>query len=67
MKVRLILDPQAEGGYTIYCPAFSGCVSQGESKKEAVENFRDALEAWLEVKTSITRARARREVVEVTV
>ncbi|MFA0730693.1 MAG: hypothetical protein LKKZDAJK_000585 [Candidatus Fervidibacter sp.] len=69
MKVKVILESQPEGGYTVYCPAFPGCISEGETKREALENFLDALEAWLEVKTErITKRRSQkrqREVVEV--
>jgi predicted RNase H-like HicB family nuclease len=69
MKVKVILESQPEGGYTVYCPAFPGCISEGETKREALENFLDALEAWLEVKTermmNRSRQRRQREVVEV--
>lgn len=71
MKIKVVLEPQPDGGYTVYCPAFPGCVSEGETKQEAIENFLDALEAWLAVKMEVTakkRSRAKRqEVVEVTV
>jgi predicted RNase H-like HicB family nuclease len=48
MNYKVILEPQEEGGYTVYVPRLPGCVSQGETKKEALENIREAIEAYLE-------------------
>ena len=48
MKYRVILEPQEEGGYTIYAPALPGCVSQGETREEALENIKEAIEGYLE-------------------
>ncbi len=39
-------DPEA-GGYVIYCPTLKGCVSQGETEQEAVENIKDAIKTYL--------------------
>lgn len=62
MKVKLILEPQSEGGFTAYSLAFPGCVSEGETEQEAIENFLDALEAWLEVKSEIGSDAAKKRV-----
>ena len=29
------------------CPALPGCVSQGKSEKEALDNIKEAIVAWL--------------------
>jgi predicted RNase H-like HicB family nuclease len=29
------------------CPALPGCVSQGKDEKEALENIKEAITAWL--------------------
>jgi len=29
------------------CPALPGCVSQGKDEKEAIENIKEAITAWL--------------------
>ena len=47
MKFKVILEPQ-EKGYTVYVPALRGCISQGETKKEALRNIREAIELYLE-------------------
>jgi predicted RNase H-like HicB family nuclease len=47
-QVVIESDPQA-GGYVVECPAIKGCVSQGETKEEALEMIQDAIAACLEV------------------
>ena len=43
-----VMFEQAEDGWTVAeCAAFPGCVSQGRSEKEALENIREAITAWL--------------------
>ena len=48
MKYRVVLEPQIEGGYTVFVPTLPGCVSQGESAKEAMANIKEAIEVYLE-------------------
>ncbi|NOT02714.1 MAG: MerR family transcriptional regulator [Phycisphaerales bacterium] len=38
-----------DGGYVVECPALPGCVSQGDTVTEALENIADAATGWLEV------------------
>jgi len=45
-------DPEA-GGYVVECPAIKGCVSQGETKEEALIMIQDAITACLEVREEI--------------
>lgn len=47
MEIKVILEEQEEGGYTVYVPALPGCISQGETKAEALENIKEALELYL--------------------
>jgi len=49
MKVKVALEPQPEGGYVAYVPALLGCFSQGETKEEALENIKEAIELYREV------------------
>ena len=35
MKLIVVLEPQKEGGYTVYAPSLPGCISQGETREEA--------------------------------
>ena len=48
MNYRVILEAQEEGGYTVYVPALPGCLSQGETKEEALINIKEAIELYLE-------------------
>src|SRR3990167_8194950 len=49
MEYPIVLeqDPEA-GGYVVYCPTLKGCVSQGETEEEALENIKDAIRTYLE-------------------
>lgn len=40
-----------EGGYWAEVPALPGCLTQGETLDEIVENLNDAIEGWLSVQT----------------
>jgi predicted RNase H-like HicB family nuclease len=48
MKLKVVLEPSQEGGFTAYVPSLPGCISEGDTKDEAVENIREAIELYLE-------------------
>jgi len=48
MKLKIVLEPSDEGGYTAYVPALPGCISEGDSVEEAMANVREAIELYLE-------------------
>ncbi len=48
MKYKVVLEPQEEGGYTVYVPSLPGCVSQGETTEEAMTNIKEAIEVYLD-------------------
>ena len=48
MKYTVIIEQGRESGYVVYCPALRGCVSQGETKKEALRNIKEAREVYIE-------------------
>ena len=43
-----ILEREADGWFHAYCPALKGCHSQGDTLDEAIDNIREAVEAYLE-------------------
>ena len=43
----VVLEPPEEGGYTAYVPALRGCVSEGDSEEEALDNIEDDIRLWL--------------------
>jgi predicted RNase H-like HicB family nuclease len=40
---------ESEEGFAVQCPVLPGCWSQGETREEAIENIRDAIQEYLEV------------------
>jgi predicted RNase H-like HicB family nuclease len=48
MKLKIILEPSEEGGYTAFVPSLPGCISEGDTKEEALKNIREAIELYLE-------------------
>jgi len=47
MRIEIVLEPQQEGGYTVTVPALPGCISEGETKKQALDNIKDAIKGYL--------------------
>ena len=45
----VFLEEAEEGGYVVTCPALPGCVSEGETREEAIRNIRDAIEDYITV------------------
>ncbi len=52
MELTVVLESQDEGGFTVYVPSLPGCVSQGETREEALKNIREAIELYLEPDTN---------------
>jgi predicted RNase H-like HicB family nuclease len=48
MRMKVILEPSDEGGYTIYAPSLPGCISQGQTREEALANIQEAIALYLE-------------------
>lgn len=48
MKFRVIITQDEDGIYIAECPALPGCISQGETREQALENFNDAIRGYLE-------------------
>ncbi len=48
MKLRVVLEPSEEGGFTAYVPSLPGCISEGDTVDEAMKNIREAIELYLE-------------------
>ena len=49
MKLKIVLEKGMDGYTTAYCPALKGCVTQGKTEKEAMNNLKEAIELYLEV------------------
>lgn len=48
MELKIALEEQGGGGYTVYVPALPGCISEGDTVEEAVKNIKEAIELYLD-------------------
>jgi predicted RNase H-like HicB family nuclease len=49
MKVQVVIQAEAEGGYSAFVPGFPGCTSCGDTLEETLANIREAFEGVFEV------------------
>ena len=49
IQYDVVLIPAEEGGYTVIAPVLPGCISEGDTEAEALDNIRDAIQGWLAV------------------
>lgn len=67
-KFTVILREEPEGGYSVQCVELPGAVSQGEDRKKAIANIREAIEGYLEAfPEELNQLKRKRELVEITV
>jgi len=66
MDLKVVLEKQEEGGYTVHVPSLPGCISQGDTKDEALKNVKEAIALYLEADDNETTL-YEGEVAEVTV
>ena len=48
MKLRVVLEPSDDGGYTAVVPALPGCISEGDTREAALANIEEAIQLYLE-------------------
>ncbi len=48
MKYTITLHHSKGGGYVVSAPSLPGCVSQGDTREEALANIQEAVELYLE-------------------
>jgi len=48
MKLSVILEQSEEGGYTAIVPALPGCISEGDTKENALSNIEEAIKLYLD-------------------
>ncbi len=66
MKLKIILEPSEEGGYTAIVPSLPGCISEGNTKEEALRNIREAIELYLEPVEDDQILASETEIIEIT-
>ena len=50
MNFFVTIDRDEDGVWIVECPAIPGCVTQGNSKQEALNNIQEAIQLCLEVR-----------------
>lgn len=48
MKLKIVLEPSDEGGFTVFVPSLPGGISESETEEEALKNIRAAIELYIE-------------------
>lgn len=51
MLFNVTIDRDEDGVWIVECPSIPGCVSQGKTKEEALENIKDAIKLCLQVRS----------------
>jgi predicted RNase H-like HicB family nuclease len=67
MKLKVIIHEAEEGGYWEEVPAIPGCMTQGETMKDLIENLSDAIEGCLSIDMKEVRMESRDTVMELAV
>jgi len=49
MKYKVVISEGEDGWYIVECPSIPGCISQGRTIEEALENIKDAIQGCLDV------------------
>jgi predicted RNase H-like HicB family nuclease len=53
MKFLVTIERDEEGFFVVECPSLPGCVSQGRTEQEALENIKDAIQGCLEAREAL--------------
>lgn len=48
MRYRVIIEQDENGMFIAECPSLPGCISQGKTRQEALDNIKEAIEGYLE-------------------
>jgi predicted RNase H-like HicB family nuclease len=67
MKLKIVLEPSDEGGFTALVPSLPGCISEGNTREEALANIKEAIELYLEPVEDDMLSLPKAEVIELAV
>jgi predicted RNase H-like HicB family nuclease len=54
MRQVVLYPDQEDGGWVAEVPSLPGCISDGETKEEALANIKDAIKAWIVAADSLS-------------
>ena len=40
MTLKVVLESSDDGGYTVFVPSLPGCISEGDTREEALTNIK---------------------------
>jgi predicted RNase H-like HicB family nuclease len=67
-RFTVVLREEKEGGYSVQCIELPGAISEGETKKDALRNIKEAIQGYLEAfPEDAERLKLKNEVVEVSI
>ena len=67
MKLKIVLEPSDEGGFTALVPSLPGCISEGNTREQALANIKEAIELYLEPVEDDLLSLPKAEVIELAV
>ncbi len=67
MNIKVAIEPSEEGGFTVHAPSLPGCISGGDTKVEALNNIKEAIELYIEPVEDDLICGANNEVMEVAI
>lgn len=67
MKLRVVLEPSEEGGFSATVPSLPGCISEGGDRDEALRNIHEAIQLYLEPVDDDLGFSERAETIEISV
>jgi predicted RNase H-like HicB family nuclease len=67
MKLKIIIHEAEEGGYWAEVPAIPGCMTQGQTMQELIENLYDAVEGCLSIDVDKTQLQQNDKIMELAV
>ena len=62
MLYRILIEQDEDGVFVAECPSLPGCISQGATRKEAMENIQDAIQEYLAAVTASLQGEDVREI-----
>ncbi|MBU1297728.1 MAG: type II toxin-antitoxin system HicB family antitoxin [Bacteroidetes bacterium] len=48
MRYRIFIEQDEDEVFIVECPTLPGCISQGKTRIEALDNIRDAIRGYIE-------------------
>ncbi len=67
MNLKAVIHPAEEGGFWAEVPALPGCITEGDTIDEVMNNLKDAIEGWLDVANERQMAQSTDQIVEIAV